>query len=86
MSEALGIALIIGWVSTTGGFLYLFHLLDVANKKQDDLLLERIQRPEFRPIALDEMPEPEAIERSDLNEMAAVGMINPSIQRDNGGS
>lgn len=84
MSEVVVIALALGWTVSILGFLFLFHKLDEANKKQEDMLLERIQRPEFRPVPLEDIPEPTDFERSDLDEMAAVGMIDPTLSRDNG--
>jgi hypothetical protein len=88
MSEVVMIAGVIGYVVTVALFLYAFDRLMKENRRQEDLLLERIQRPDWRPIHLDSVDDaPDMPEHSDLDEMAAVGAVNPLIlTRNDGGS
>lgn len=81
----VGVALV--YLLTVGGFLLLLDRMRKLDAQQQDMLLERIQRPESRPVPLNPFEEdiewnPEE-DRTDLGEMAAVGMINPTgLKRD----
>lgn len=87
MTIAIIVAVALVYLLTVGGFLALLDRMRKLDAQQQDMLLERIQRPESRPVPLTPFDEdiewnPEE-DRTDLGEMAAVGMINPTgLKRD----
>lgn len=87
MTIAIIFAVALVYLLTVGGFLALLDRMRKLDAQQQDMLLERIQRPESRPVPLNPFEEdiewnPEE-DRTDLGEMAAVGMINPTgLKRD----
>lgn len=68
-------------VAMNVGWLILFDRMRKLEFQQQDLLLERIQRPMVRPFPVEEGEEEEVQVRSDLGEMAAVGQIDPFLDR-----